>query len=244
MIEILNKLMFKRNKDEKYMFFREEYGNLIFASKSGREKKISYAKLRHKISEMHEAYCIAFNKYGCEEGLEEKKRINHINYFKFFLDPFAIDSQNPYIVYQLYLYVLKRYNVNILEASNFNKGVEYLKFLADIYDIEQLPHKLDGKYRLFHKQKIGSFLARQFEYYFINYKGKVISFNDNKIDYQMNSKMRQLEKENLFNPGPIRFSKKKYFDELYFDGAYDMYNNVKNNSHESKFVYRSDISRF
>ena len=119
-----------------------------------------------------------------------------------------------------------------------------MKFLADIYDIEQLPHKLDGKYRLFHKQKIGSFLARQFEYYFINYKGKVISFNDNKIDYQMNSKMRQLEKENLFNPGPIRFSKKKYFDELYFDGAYDMYNNVKNNSHESKFVYRSDISRF
>ena len=56
MIEILNKLRFKRNKDEKYVFFREEYGNLIFASKSGREKKISYAKLRHKISEMHEAY--------------------------------------------------------------------------------------------------------------------------------------------------------------------------------------------
>lgn len=244
MIEILNKLMFKRNKDEKYVFFREECDNFVFVSESGREKKISYAKLRHKISEMHEAYCIAFNKYGCEEGLEEKKRINHINYFKFSLDPFAIDSQNPYIVYQLYLYVLKRYNVNILEASNFNKSPEYLKFLADIYDIEKLPHKLDGKYRLFHKQKIGSFLARQFEYYFINYKGKVISFNDNKIDYQMNSKMRQLEKENLFNPGPIRFSKKKYFDELYFDGAYDMYNDVKNNYHESEFVYRSDISRF
>lgn len=157
MIEILNKLMFKRNKDEKYVFFREECDNFVFVSESGREMKISYAKLRHKISEMHEAYCIAFNKYGCEEGLEEKKRINHINYFKFSLDPFAIDSQNPYIVYQLYLYVLKRYNVNILEASNFNKSPEYLKFLADIYDIEKLPHKLDGKYRLFHKQKIGSF---------------------------------------------------------------------------------------
>lgn len=109
MIEILNKLMFKRNKDEKYVFFREECDNFVFVSESGREMKISYAKLRHKISEMHEAYCIAFNKYGCEEGLEEKKRINHINYFKFSLDPFCIDSQNPYIVYQLYLYVLKRY---------------------------------------------------------------------------------------------------------------------------------------
>lgn len=131
---------------------------------------------------------------------------------------------------------MKRYNVNILEASNFNKSPEYLKFLADIYDIEKLPHKLDGKYRLFHKQKIGSFLARQFEYYFINYKGKVISFNDNKIDYQMNSKMRQLEKENLFNPGPIRFSRKNISMNYILNGAYDMYNDVKNNYHESEFV--------
>lgn len=99
MIEILDKLSFKRNKDEKYAFFRREYGNLIFVSESGKEKKIPYAKLRHKISEMHEAYRIAFNKYGCEDGLEEKKRTNYINYFKFSLDPFTIDSQNPYIVY-------------------------------------------------------------------------------------------------------------------------------------------------
>lgn len=56
--------------------------------------------------------------------------------------------------------------------------------------------------------------------------------------------MRQLGKENLFKPGPIRFSKKKYFDELYFNGAYDMYNDAKNNYHESEFVYRSDVSSF
>lgn len=53
--------------------------------------------------------------------------------------------------------------------------------------------------------------------------------------------MRQLQKENLFNPGPIRFNKKKYFDELYFDGAHDMYNDAKNNYHE--FIYRSDVSQ-
>lgn len=29
MIEILNKLMFKRNKDEKYVFFREECDNFV-----------------------------------------------------------------------------------------------------------------------------------------------------------------------------------------------------------------------
>mgnify|MGYP004506691395 CR=1 FL=1 len=253
MFDFLKKYINKdeRNKGEEYQvnqeiykYFREENfgdrytpkrGYIFISVETGKEKIIYGETIEEKYHELKKDYCIKFQKLGCQ--LEEP----HFRWFTFdgwYIGQVAI--YNPYILYQLYSYFYKKHKVNILEINNQSK--DDVALVVDKYDIDKLQHNLDGKYRYFHRRRIGDFLDCTFEYQLINCEGKVIKFNDVDIRDKIEKIKRENEKRQVMGIETSPFDINEWFNQTYFNGAKEVYYEVKN--FYSEYVYHSDSSRF